>query len=181
MRKTRPRFSRSFLFFIALGACALLGCGAACDTSDDANLPDRYTGGTTTDGTYESSPWKTGLLPFPGGKQYQLVHHLGFTPALVEIFLAFSADGERVAPCAGNSCLARCVDDEMIWIKNDTCAEYWIRVVATGKSSESRGRACTVGGALDAGNPIDASIENAMDDAASSDVGDGLPGDDANL
>jgi hypothetical protein len=166
MRKTRPRFSRSLLSFAAVAAASCLGCGAACDTSDEANPPDRYVAGTTTDGTYESSPWKSGFLPYPGAKQYQLVHHLGFTPAQVEIFLAFSGDGERVAPCAGNSCLVRCVDDELIWLKNDTCAEFFIRVVATGKSSESLGRTCTDGGALDAGTPIDAMNENATEDAA---------------
>src|SRR4051794_29356556 len=128
MRKTLPRFSRSLLFLAALGASACLGCGAACDTSDEANPPDRYTAGTATTDAYESSSWKAGFLPFPGGKQYQLVHHLGFTPAQVEIFLAFDSDGERVAPCAGNSCIIRCVDDEMIWIENDTCADFWVRV-----------------------------------------------------
>jgi hypothetical protein len=176
MRKTRPRFSRSLLVLAALGAASSAGCGAACDTSDEANPPDRYAGGTVTDDTYESSSWKANLLPYPGGKQYFLVHHLGFTPAQVEIFLAFSPDGERVAPCAGNSCTIRCVDDEIIWLENDTCAEFWIRVATAGKSFESRGRACTVGGALaDAGNPIDAPIESATEDpapeGATSDVG----------
>jgi hypothetical protein len=159
----------------ALGASACLGCGAACDTGDEANPPDRYTGGTVTGDAFESSSWKAGFLPFPGGKQYQLVHHLGFTPAQVEIFLAFGSDGDRVAPCAGNSCIIRCVDDEMIWIENDTCAEFWVRVASAGKSFESRGRTCTGRGALDAGTPIDATIENGTDDAtreaSSPDVG----------
>jgi hypothetical protein len=152
---------------------ACLGCGAACDTSDDANPPERYTAGTATGESYESSSWKAAYLPFPGGKQYHLVHHLGFTPAQVEIFLSFSPDGERVAPCAGNSCIIRCVDDEIIWLKNDTCADFWIRVATAGKSFESRGRACTFipGAAVDAGTPIDAPIENATEDAATSDVG----------
>jgi hypothetical protein len=167
-----------------LGAMSCLGCGAACDTSDDANPPDRYTGGTVTGDVYESSSWKAGLLPFPGGKQYQLVHHLGFTPAQVEIFFSFSPDGDRVSPCAGNSCVIRCVNDELIWVENDTCAEFWIRVVTAGKSFESRGTTCAVGAiaGVDAGTPIDAPIENATEDAApdaqSPDVG-GLLSDDA--
>jgi hypothetical protein len=175
MRKTRPSFSHSVVCLVAVGASACLGCGGACDTSDDANPPSRYTAGTATADVYESSSWKAGLLPFSGGKQYQLVHHLGFTPAQVEIFLAFSSDGERAAPCAGNSCVIRCVDDEMIWVENDTCADFWVRVTTTGKSFESRGKGCTDGGALEAGTPIDASIESGMEDAtpegSSPDVG----------
>jgi hypothetical protein len=163
------------LSLAALGAIACLGCGAACDTSDDANPPSRFTAGTVTNDGYESSSWKAAFLPFPGGKQYQLDHHLGFTPAQVEIFFAFDPNGDRAAPCAGNSCILRCVDDEMIWIENDTCADFWVRITASGKSFESRGRACTDGGAVEAGTPIDASIENAMVDVApetqSTDVG----------
>jgi hypothetical protein len=166
MRKTRPKFSHSLLCLALLGACASLGCGAACDTSDDANPPNRYAAGTVTSDGYESSPWKAGFLPFPGGKQYQFVHHLGFTPAQVEIFFAFNPDGDRSSPCAGNSCIIRCVDDELIWIENDTCAEFWVRIATSGKSFESRGRACTDGGAIEAGIPIDASIENAIEDVA---------------
>src|SRR6185503_20363784 len=120
----------------------LAGCGAACDTGDEGNPPERYAGGTATGEVYESSSWKSGFLPFSGGKQYQLEHHLGFTPANVDIFIGFSADGERVAPCAGNSCVIRCVDDQMIWIKNDTCADFWVRVAAQGKSFEIRPSDC---------------------------------------
>jgi hypothetical protein len=169
------------LALAALGATASLGCGAACDTSDDANPPSRYTAGTVTGDAYESSSWKAGFLPFTGGKQYQLLHHLGFTPAQVEIFLAFGPEGDRSAPCAGNSCVVRCVDDEMIWVENDTCADFWVRVTTSGKSFESRGRACTDGGAVEAGTPADASIENAMVDVAtetlSTDVGAADAGD----
>ncbi len=116
-------------------------------------------GGTAANGVYESSPWKSELLPFPGGKQYQLVHHLGFTPAIIEIFVAFGPDGERVATCAGNSCLIRCEDDELVWIKNDTCTEFWVRVTAAERSNDDRGRSCT-GGSIDAGEVFDAASEN---------------------
>src|SRR5882762_5377632 len=100
MRKMRRSFSGSrattaFLFGLALGAAGLAcnGCGGACDTSDDANPPTRHAGGIATGELYESSPLTSGWLPYPGGKQYQLVHHLGFTPALVEIDFAFNAEG----------------------------------------------------------------------------------------
>jgi hypothetical protein len=191
MRKTRRSFSveagpsrarrwRRCAAPLAIAVAGfVLGCGAACDTSDDGNVPERYTGGTSTAGVYESSPWKSGLLPFPGGKQYQLEHHLGFTPSIVQIFLAFSPEREELAPCSGNSCLVRCVDDEMIWIKNDTCAEFWVRVSTAGRSNESRYRLCTdttfdASAASDAGTANDSSAENAPEsapEASSADVG----------
>ncbi len=152
----------------------MIGCGAACDTSDEGNLPERYTGGMTAGDVYESSPWKSGLLPYPGGKQYQLEHHLGFTPSIVQVLLAFSPEKEELSLCAGNSCLVRCVDDEMIWIKNDTCAEFWVRVSTAGRSNESRYRLCTdkdSAAAIDAGTASDSSAENAAPDASSADVG----------
>ncbi len=128
----------------AVLAIACSGCGGACDTSDDANPPTRYAGGTATGDIYESSPWKSGLLPFSGGKQYELEHHLGFTPAVVQIYIAFGSDGERVATCAGNSCLTRAVDDQVVWIKNDTCADFWVRVVAFGREPGSSTDAASV-------------------------------------
>jgi hypothetical protein len=157
MRKTPPSSSvKPLVLLVALAVASVgTGCGAACDTSDENNAPERYTGGAVAYGGYESSPWRSGLLPFPGGKQYQLDHHLGFTPSWVGIDLAFGPDGERVAPCSGNSCLIRCVDDQIIWIKNDTCADFWVRVVSAGRSFEGLGASCT-GGSLDAGSGADA-------------------------
>jgi hypothetical protein len=163
------------LALAALVAVAASGCGAACDTSDDGNVPERYTGGTSQNGVYESSLLKSGLLPFPGGKQYQLVHRLGFTPATVQVLLSFGPNGDELSPCAGNSCLVRCMDDEMIWIKNDTCAEFWVRVATSGRSNESRYRICTEKN-VDASPTNDAPVqpepETGMLDASGSDVGD---------
>jgi len=173
MRKKLPSSSAkscsaraSFLVTFAVAIVFLVqGCGAACDTADDGNLPEHYTGGTATNGVYESSSWTSGLLPFPGGKQYQLDHHLGFSPADLGIFIAFGPDGEPLSLCAGNSCLVRCVDDQMIWIKNDTCADFWVRVVAQGKSFESRGALCTDGG-IDAGSTVEAAGRDAGEEVS---------------
>ena len=106
------------------------GCGASCDTSD--NTPEVFTGGLAKDDVYASSSSLGPLLHFPGGKEFQLVHHLGFTPADVNVY--FSIDIDRYAPCAGNSCEIRCIDDQIVWVKNDTCTEFWIYVTASGPS-----------------------------------------------
>jgi hypothetical protein len=184
----RPSFSDRPIQRLVVGlaflgaASAGIGCGAACDTSDDANSPERYRGGQATATGYESSSWKAGLLPFPGGKQYQLEHHLGFTPSLVEVYIGFGPDGERVSLCAGNSCLVRCVDDQLIWIKNDTCADFWVRVATTGRSFENRGTACT-GGSFEAGPGNDGGTEDAdgsaPGDASASEVGSSVDASDS--
>jgi hypothetical protein len=116
----------------ALSAVACVsGCGATCDISDEGNPPEVFTGGAVLDDSYASSPSQRNLLHFPGGKQYQLVHHLGFTPLQIDIRFAFDPNDDRSSPCSGNSCEIRCADDQIIWVKNDTCTEFWIRVVAS--------------------------------------------------
>ena len=113
----------------ALGTGGCLS-GAACDTTDNGNPEEAYGGGSTANGVYQSSPWNQGYLDFPGGHRYAFVHGLGQAPASVDVYLAFQPDPDRAAPCAGNSCLIS-ADDTLVHVKNDTCSEFWVRVVAT--------------------------------------------------
>jgi hypothetical protein len=119
----------------ALSAVACVsGCGATCDISDEGNPPEVFTGGAVLDDSYASSPAQSGLLHFPGGKQYQLIHHLGFTPNIIQVHFAFDPNDDRSSNCSGNSCEVRCADDQIIWVKNDTCTEFWIQVKTAGRS-----------------------------------------------
>jgi hypothetical protein len=126
-----------------------------------------YTAGIADEATqiYESSLSTSGLLPFPGGKQYYLIHHLGFTPASVEYLIGFSSSGEAVTNCAGNTCIERCVNDELIWIQNDTCADFFLRVVASKKSLTQQGALCPGGVKISLGGATDASIASSPDAA----------------
>lgn len=141
MPKMLPRSSPESLCAacaaIAMGAGLFAfgssACGAACDTTDAANPPERYEGGTVTGGAdphYVSSDWDAGLLHFPGGKRYVLVHHLGFIPAEISIYVSFGESKEPVTECSGNTCVIQAVKSDTITIKNDTCSEFWVRVVA---------------------------------------------------
>jgi hypothetical protein len=145
MPKMLPRSSTESLCAactaIALGACLVgLGspaCSPTCDTTDADNPAQRFEGGAVSGGAnpyYVSSDWQTGLLPFPGGKRYQLVHHLGFTPAEVSVYVSFAEQNEPITPCSGNTCVIQAVNDDSITVKNDTCSEFWVRVVASGVS-----------------------------------------------
>ena len=167
---------------VALAALALTGsagCGASCDISDEGNPPEIFAGGAVSDrGDYASSSSQGPLLWFPGGKQYQLVHHLGFTPLKPEVYFGFAQNENRVAPCAGNSCEIRCWDDQIIWVKNDTCTDFWIVVVANGKSPYPIAR-CD-GDNVDAGAPATESgapttESDALTDAAIGAAADGTP------
>lgn len=128
---------------------AAAGCsGSTCDISDDGNPPERYEGGTTwgagsADAFYESSSWHSGWLHFPGGKRYDLAHHLGFEPQDVHVMLSFSENGvaadtqaDTAAQAAGNSGELQLVNGDVIRIKNDTCTEFWVRVTAQGRPGD---------------------------------------------
>src|SRR5689334_11556494 len=67
------------------------GCAATCDTSDQPT--ERYERGTVVNGIYSSSTAHGDLLSFPGGKRYDIIHHLGFEPILVQLYWSFSNDG----------------------------------------------------------------------------------------
>src|SRR5258708_377184 len=142
--------ARLALAFAAASSLAQLGCSTSCDTDPKDNPPEVYTGGVgdPLTETYESTSSTGSPLPFPGGKQYFLVHHLGFTPATLEIDVGFNSTGDDLAGCAGNTCVHPCANSELIWIRNDTCADFLVRVVATGKSNSQQGTLCPGGASV---------------------------------
>jgi hypothetical protein len=118
-----------------LGALLLTGC--PCGREDSTVL---YRGGTADAGTYESSSWPGPWLHFPGGRTYLLVHHLGQTPASVSVYLSFKEspgpgnnpdEPGNASQAAGNETVIERVDANNIQVKNDTCSEFFLRVVAT--------------------------------------------------
>lgn len=135
---TMVGFGRLVHALLAGLACAAAGCSAlsgACDRSDDGNPPDPYYDGSTADGFYMSSDWTGSLLPFTGGKRYAFHHDLGCTPAMVNCYVSFSAEGIEngsIAHPAGNMCVIQDINDGFILVKNDTCAEMYVMVTAAG-------------------------------------------------
>jgi hypothetical protein len=123
-------------------AGAGLGCSPACDAGDDANTPTTYDAGTAVNGYYYSSSAHGDLLHFPGGKRYDIVHHLGFEPIQVQLYWSFDGAGigtveqtrdkSTLTPASGNSALIQLKNDQFIRVKNDSCVEYWLLVVASG-------------------------------------------------
>jgi hypothetical protein len=116
---------------LALVAWCTLGCSPPCETSDTD--PVRFEGGTTSAGVYQTSAWEGPYLHFPGGRRYQLVHGLGTTPPLVASYVSIAKQpfkDNNASENAGNQGVIELVNDEIIQIRNDTCAEFYLRVVA---------------------------------------------------
>jgi hypothetical protein len=112
-----------------------------CDRTEEGNPPVPYTEGTVEAGVYMTSPWDGELLWFPGGMRYELFHGLGASPRIVQPYLSFHAQGLDPASdgvgepslglAAGNQAELVAVSDESIVLKNGTCSDYWLLVVAT--------------------------------------------------
>ena len=152
-------------FLVLACACLLAavgGCGQfgpACDTSDNSNPATPYEDGTARDGTYMTSPWTGRLLLFEGGKRFDLHHKLGCTPRHIDMYESFNEQGlaaGTVAPCAGNMCELQRVDQTGILVKNDTCSDFYLLVVASSPDCDLN---------LDGGTdgPSDATSEAASD------------------
>lgn len=126
---------------LAAVACLATACDVitsvgpkSCDRDEEANPPITYSAGSSEDGTYMSSPWDGELLYFPGGIQYRLEHKLGSVPRSWQVYLSFDERGTgeaTVAPAAGNQVEILDVDDTAITLRNGTCADYWLLVVAS--------------------------------------------------
>ncbi len=117
--------------FVALSASACVG--SDCDREGDK--PQRYSGGNTNaEGSfYESSSLEGPLLYFPSGRTYQLEHGLAETPVEYSVLVSFSEypwEGGGVAESAGNQAVVEDVNDDYIQVRNDTCAEFFMRLTA---------------------------------------------------
>ena len=93
-------------------------------------------------GYYFSSPAHEKLLPFPGGKQIpedRPSSRLRAYPGAALLVLCrgryrygHQNDKSTLSLAAGNSALILLKNEEYILVKNDSCAEYWLLVVASG-------------------------------------------------
>ena len=119
---------------LGLGSCE----NAACDTSTDSNPPVDFRGGSNYvsaagDRGYESATPDGSYLNFSAGARYCVHHRLGGRPLTVEVFVSFSPTGTNggdEAPPAGNMAEILEVNDRYIQVRNNSCANYWMRVVA---------------------------------------------------
>lgn len=137
----------------ALSALLLLAASTGCSdlhncAEDDPNvvtipkdrhLPDGRIAGVSDKAaiTYQSAP-DNALDPFPAKTKLRFIHELGVTPLFVKIYLSFDHFGTGTkkdpagsnAESAGNQALIDCKDAHVIEVRNDTCQDFFIQVVA---------------------------------------------------
>lgn len=136
--------ARSGLALAGLFAFGVTACGA-CDTTGQD--PIEYTEGITTGGDdlwqYESTAVNDDWLHFPAGRIYDLVHGLPGTPQRWSAYVSFNSRLEplagsgtttnpnNAAPAAGNQVVVDAKwGPDIIRIRNDTCAEVYVRLEA---------------------------------------------------
>jgi hypothetical protein len=141
---------------LSLLGCLLgiTGClGPTCDR--DTGVVARYSEGVTNEARtfYTTGALDEPFLHFPAGRSYRLEHDLGQLPDVKMAELAFAAcpfskqlgnAGERprcatidededttgIADAAGNEVVYEKVTSTYIEVRNDTCAEFFVRVSA---------------------------------------------------
>ncbi len=118
------------------GLLALTDLSCSHDCKQSGSDPIEFRGGTVdaTGTFYESSPWDGQFLHFPAGRRYRLFHNLGARPIDVNTYLSFAESalgtGHNVSESAGNQAVIEAVTAEHVEVRNDTCAEFWLRVTA---------------------------------------------------
>ncbi len=113
---------------LAGGLTLLSGCG--CGKENDRTVV--FADGLVVGNEYQSSAVEGPWLHFPGGRRYHLIHFLGAAPTRYEAYLAFEEyDPSEFTIGTGNSARFREVNDEYLVVENDTCAGFYLRVVAS--------------------------------------------------
>jgi hypothetical protein len=112
------------------------GC-VAQDCETHGATPQRYAGGRTNADRsyYETSSAEGPFLFFPAGRTYRLEHGLSETPSDYDVNLSWGEyplrDGFGIAESAGNQAIFEApIDERFIQVRNDTCAEFYLRVTA---------------------------------------------------
>lgn len=125
---------------------AVVACSPPCETTDAD--PVTFADGCNPDGrTYQTSAFDAPYLHFPAGRVFDLNHYLGRMPVEYAIFLGFSEyplrDG-NISESAGNQAVVEVVSENIIRVRNDTCSESWLRLVAHAPNDGPVTRACDV-------------------------------------
>ncbi|RLB45669.1 MAG: hypothetical protein DRJ42_29415 [Deltaproteobacteria bacterium] len=115
-----------------LGAAALGGCDTKLPPQVIEVGPADYppSAGTTDDDSWQSVGWLGDpWLRYSGQATLILEHELGREPSTVLVYLSFEEDGSGAALTAGDTARIVSVDDSFVTIRNDTNADFFLRLV----------------------------------------------------
>lgn len=132
--------SRCFRAGLLPLAVGVAGCSNDCNR-DGAATATRYEDGLNpSPGAYETSPAAGPYLNFSSGQRWELVHGLATVP-VPDAFVSFqrcptlatcdAADDETggFARAAGNVVVFEELNEDVVVVRNDTCADLFLRVV----------------------------------------------------
>jgi hypothetical protein len=117
------------------GAPPVLGCS---NCPPHQPIQEFKGGHVTPGGFFETGAPDEPMLPFFGGYAYEIKHGLGSIPKTVTPYLAFverpyeqpkDSGLAHVALVAGNLALFERWDDEAVIVRNDSCSDFYLRVV----------------------------------------------------
>lgn len=134
-----PSSSSALWLFASAVVVGLFSCESECNRGADGDAV-QYRQGTTADSFYETSPFSGPLLDFPTGAKWEIFHDLGAIPWGLDAFVAFSecpttepcgnmeGDDTGLTLAAGNAVTFHSVTAESVIVRNDTCADFFLRV-----------------------------------------------------
>ncbi len=137
------------LLGLALVADGLPACNTSCDKESEAARP--YSGGQLVGSVcneYETNGFDQPYIPFPAGRRWQIQHQLGTLPTEIKSYVSFverplpAGKNGNTAESAGNQVIIEAVTDESVQVRNDTCEEFYLRLVV-----RSGNAACSADGA----------------------------------
>ncbi len=122
---------------MAVAAFAGLSWGGTSVGCSDCQVTGQpaidYLDGSTRDGYYESSGWNDAWLHFPQGRTYRFRHGLKTEDYSMVTYVGFDPrpfEERGASENTGNMGLIEQVTPEYFQVRNDTCAEMYIRVIA---------------------------------------------------
>jgi hypothetical protein len=116
------------LVVVLLAAPAVEACSTTCESSSaTVRYTDGVTNGTAT--YYETGGPDEPFLDFPAGRRFELVHGLSRVPDLTLVYVSFESNPTSFSIAAGNEALIR-LEPDVVFIKNDTCTDFYVRVEA---------------------------------------------------
>lgn len=128
---------RALLAAVAiLASLAAQGCGPSCQPSERVIEEGiRIESGPYRE--FQTSAPEGPYLPFEGGTMLRIRHGLGVVPGAPAVYISFTerpleAYKGGYSQAAGNQAITLRHDAEEVAIKNDSCANYFIRVVISG-------------------------------------------------
>jgi hypothetical protein len=124
---------------LPFAGCDVITGGCGDELADQPPVTNSV--GTTDGGIYQSSSWESDeWVDFPPGISVRFEHGLGETPRLWQAYVATSREGEdsNLVLAAGSEAELIDIDEDAVTIKNGTCVDFFVVLVAMTSVEDER-------------------------------------------